>query len=139
MKQLAELETLMSPTNNYKTYRAELEELIQDPAKPSFIPVLGLFLKDLLFLNDGNPKMLSNEQNVALLNVDKLLVLYTKITSVTQGASGSSTTDDKNVYISYCANLRALKEQALYKYSTLCEPKEGDDVLRLREKWMNMK
>jgi hypothetical protein len=140
MKQLHALEDLMSPVGNYKAYRATYEE--RDQSKPS-IPVLSLLLKDLLFANDGNPTYLNNteDKSMRLINISKLKSIYGRISQFTTGNRLKSYIIDRSTSVitaeDYCANLRALKEQALYKYSCLCEPKSGDDVLRLRAKWMS--
>lgn len=138
MKQLHGLEDLMTPIGNYKAYRAYIENL--DLAKP-FIPVISLILKDILFANDGNPTYLNNST--------EKLINFSKIRGIFDRVSAFSISNHSNLYPrledgshqhsveEYCNNLRGLKEQHLYKYSLLCEPKQGDDALRLRTKWMN--
>lgn len=140
MKQLHALEDLMSPVGNYKAYRTIYEE--RDQSKPS-IPVLSLLLKDLLFANDGNPTYLNNPEDKAmrLINISKLKSIYGRISQFTAASQLKSYVMERTHSVvaaeDYCSSLRALKEQALYKYSCLCEPKSGDDVLRLRAKWMS--
>ena len=51
----AELELLCSPQVNYKAYRA-----VEADAKPPFIPFIGMQLRDMVFMNDGNPVQLLN-------------------------------------------------------------------------------
>ena len=129
----------MSPVGNYKAYRAMYEE--RDQSKPT-IPVLSLLLKDLLFTNDGNPTYLNNlkEKSKRLINISKFKLIYDRICQFVEANHHRSylfeRTASAAITEEYCNSLRVLKEQALYKYSCLCEPKSGDDILRLRAKWM---
>jgi hypothetical protein len=63
---LAGLEFKMSPAGNYRMYRALLPLRQGAP----FIPYLGLYLKDLTFIEDGNPDLLAdgriNQGKIAL-------------------------------------------------------------------------
>ncbi|KAI8925780.1 ras guanine nucleotide exchange factor domain-containing protein [Entophlyctis helioformis] len=170
VKQLGEMEGLLSPMSNFRTYRALLDELEEEAYKTRalaggvggaggvsgaggaggaggatpkpYVPILSLFLKDLLFMNDGNPKMTES----GCINVDKLRTLYGRILQLLMAQEtgygqlsgvGSGGAAMASTVAVYCSTMRSLKEQALYKYSCLCEPKQGDtDSLRLREKWM---
>lgn len=137
-RQLEDLETLLSPMNNFKIYRAMMEELEQSKTRTRCIPIISLFLKDLLFFNDGNPKntpkgLVSIDK---VRSIDKKIVQFLVPQAIPSSLDASATNEDVR---HFCQNLRALKEPALYKYSCLCEPKSGDDVLRLREKWMTGK
>ncbi|KAK5667389.1 hypothetical protein QVD99_005990 [Batrachochytrium dendrobatidis] len=138
VRQLNELETLISPTNNFRMYRALVNDIEEEPNKNRryYVPILSLFLKDFLFMNDGNPKITES----GCINVDKLRSMYTRATEivpVSNSRQSSGVGSPSTPIQQYCNNLRALKEPVLYKYSCLCEPKNntGDD-LRLREKWM---
>ncbi|KAH6584821.1 hypothetical protein BASA61_007189 [Batrachochytrium salamandrivorans] len=139
VKQLNELEALLSPTNNFRIYRSLVAEIEEEQLKNRrpYIPILSLFLKDFLFMNDGNPKIVDN----GCINVDKLRTMYSRASEallVQNNRYSTCFTGQPTPLQLYCNNLRALKEQALYKYSCLCEPKNnpGDDI-RLREKWMS--
>jgi hypothetical protein len=132
MKTLHALEDLMTPLGNYKAYRSMMEDF--DTSKPH-IPIISLLLKDLLFGNDGNPTFVSP----GMVNWEKLTNLYQRCKEVCKKRASYTAPVglvDLVPCMEYCRSLRSLKEQALYKYSCLCEPKSGDDVLRLREKWM---
>ncbi|KAI8907229.1 ras guanine nucleotide exchange factor domain-containing protein [Gorgonomyces haynaldii] len=138
-KQLAELESFLSPAGNYKNYRQQLSEL---DALEFKIPILSLFVKDLFFTNDGNPQYTDkvDEKSLKLINLDKLIGLYKKASSFCLEQRRSPPAKPPGDYQeanNAVHNMRALKEQPLYKYSLLCEPKQGDnETLRLREKWM---
>jgi Rap guanine nucleotide exchange factor 5 len=132
MKQLTVLEDLFAPMGNYKKYRAIAETV--DTTRPH-IPIFSLLLKDIFFIHEGNPTF----QDGVLINLSKFNSIIQKINKFFQFTKQEYTMKDGMVSYSaeeYCANLRTLKEQALYKYSCLCEPKEGDETLKLRSKWM---
>lgn len=56
-----------SSTGNYKNYRSLLTK-----AKPPCTPYIGLFLKDLVFIEDGNPDTLEEGR---LINFQKKMQL----------------------------------------------------------------
>jgi hypothetical protein len=133
MKQLKELELFLSPTSNYKTYRLALEGLEKTDVR---VPILSLLIKDLFFSNDGNPKYISNKID-KLINIQKMISISTQIMDFirTQHQVELNIEDiDKDALI-MVNNMKSLKEQALYKYSCLCEPKTGDETVNLRDKW----
>jgi hypothetical protein len=139
MKQLQALEETLSPMGNYKQYRLMIESF--DTSNPH-IPILSLLLKDLLFSQDGNPTYLNSppEKSQRLINIPKFESILQRMVKFWNGHHAAYQIKKSATFAAvedYCVNLRALKEQPLYKYSLLCEPKSGDDVLRLREKWMN--
>eukprot|EP00835_Amoeboradix_gromovi_P001631 NODE_78_length_23131_cov_0.599427.p13 type:complete len:149 gc:universal NODE_78_length_23131_cov_0.599427:20353-19907(-) len=71
-QKLEEIEQIMNMDGNYKAYR----EIYQTKLKNDelFLPFLGLFLKDLVFLNDGNPKKMHE-----LINFSKLTMFRLKL------------------------------------------------------------
>ena len=134
-KRLAEIEGSISPLNNFKGYR----QLLDSPSlEPPFLPIVSLFLKDLLFLNDGNPKRLES----GLLNVGKLWSVQQAIDTFMSFQAVAYIPPlhlplAQMDVVEYGRSLRALKSESLYKYSCLCEAPNGDeDSVRLREKWM---
>jgi hypothetical protein len=140
MKQLNELESFLSPLSNHRLYRATLEGLAAAQHPEPCIPVLSVFIKDLIFINDGNPKFLANTTD--MVNLDKLKLIYGSIMKMCEL--------QKTVYepkelagissevMDHCQRMPVLREDALYKYSCLCEPRPDEgDTLRLREKWMH--
>ncbi|KAJ3280061.1 hypothetical protein HK104_000954, partial [Borealophlyctis nickersoniae] len=175
-KTLDDLELLLSPNNNYRTYRALLDATlspsstssqstsstspstpttpspstpsplpqISTPPKDPIIPILGILLKDLLFINDGNKTILES----GLVNFSKFRTLYRTVVrfGALQGTcypplnyAGMSREEQaqQGVVAEFVRNLRSLKQDALYKYSCLCEAKSGDaEAVRLRDKWM---
>ncbi|KAL4928085.1 Ras-GEF domain-containing protein [Aspergillus undulatus] len=67
---LEPLQALISSDQNYQTYRDALRRVL-----PPSVPFLGLFLKDLVFIEDGNPAMTSE----GLINFSKYSMLATTI------------------------------------------------------------
>ncbi|KNC98634.1 uncharacterized protein SPPG_06316 [Spizellomyces punctatus DAOM BR117] len=138
LKQLQELELLLAPQGNYRSYRQILDQMEKDRNPPPFIPILSLFMKDLLFINDGNPKRFDN----GLINFGKLRTLHKSISRFSvyqQNPYNLPETPQSFAVYEFCRKLRWLNEAALYKYSCLCEMKTGSaqDTIRLRDKWMN--
>lgn len=61
------LNDLMTNEQNFKTYRTELSQCIE--AKTPCVPYIGVFLTDLVFVEDGN---LDYKPDTMLINVKKL-------------------------------------------------------------------
>lgn len=105
----------MNPNMNYQSYRDMELRLKSD----SLIPFLGLYLKDLTFANDGNPKMLGN----GLVNFSKCWTMYDIVMRVRwcqeRGKYPKLTVDKRGR--EFCDRLIALPEKRLYNYSLLCE------------------
>ncbi len=68
-------ESLMSPMNSFKRYRAELKK------DPGSVPYLGLYIGDLTFINDGNPSH-STVENIRVMNLDRCEKEGTQLTDV---------------------------------------------------------
>ncbi|OJJ42664.1 hypothetical protein ASPZODRAFT_124995 [Penicilliopsis zonata CBS 506.65] len=63
---LRPLQALISSTQNYQTYRDKLQSTV-----PPCIPFLGVFLKDITFIEDGNPALTPDN----LINFQKYTLL----------------------------------------------------------------
>lgn len=142
LKQLEEMESFLSPLSNFKAYRSAMDQHIQSSTASStpIVPILGIFVKDLVFMNDGNPKFVAGQPE-GTVNFDKLRAIYTNVCRMVQlqrtAYPESLFHDIPSQVDGYLENMPVLKEDALYKYSCLCEAKSGDgDTLRLRDKWM---
>lgn len=173
IKQMQQIELALAPQMNYRSYRALLDEAETSAASAaSFseadhpqacIPIFGIFIKDLTFMNDGNPKYTDKDLN--LINFGKLRLMYSTVVRATRfqklryffndnsggGAGGLSTgvlglsssnltiaTNNCNIGAAadYVRTLRNLSEQQLYKYSLLCEARGGQEDGRLLNKWI---
>ena len=133
---MSKLETVMDPQNNYGAYRNRNKPL-------TAIPFVGLYLKDLTFQNDGNPKRVDG----GLINFDKWRHINNSVRSVLSYAPHSLNIPRQKAAEKYLAIAQILDEDTAYKYSLLAEPRakkaaaaaasssDGQSV-RLIEKWM---
>lgn len=116
----------MGSALNYKKYRETFAELEKQIRPGPCIPFIGLFLRDLTFLNDGNPKKFKS----GLYNFAKLRMISDRIfrMQVYQQTSYSfPVTKQSEPVREYLKNLSPMTdENALYKCSLLSEPREGD-------------
>jgi len=71
----AELDRLFTAENNYTNYRELMVSHL-----PPMIPYLGVFLKDLTFLEIGNPRYLDSEKK--FINFDKLRMISSTISEL---------------------------------------------------------
>ncbi|KAJ3147661.1 hypothetical protein HDU86_007909 [Geranomyces michiganensis] len=119
-----ELETALSYRSNYKTYR-ELEE----ETRPPLLPFMGLVIKDLTFLNDGNQKTLAN----GLINFEKMREVWALASRIREWQRGKFPwPQDDEIIIrgpgdtvtlhSYCENPPCLSEEKLLSLSKSVEP-----------------
>lgn len=135
VKHLQQLELILGPQLNYKRYRSLLEELDTLEGEPC-IPIIGIFIKDLTFMNDGNPKLLEN----GMIHFAKLSLLYHAVKKFVRYQAYRyhlPTTSYSSNLLPYLNSMRYLKEQALHKYSLLCEARGGEESGRLLNKWIN--
>lgn len=116
-----------SNLNNFKNYRKILETCGKNKG---VIPFLGLLQKDIMFWNE-NTKF-DSFKNINYLKIQKITSLALSILDY-QSNPHDSIVFEKQVQ-EYCLNLRALAPDALYKYSKLCESKDGESN-RLIDKW----
>ena len=110
---LEEIEQIMNMDGNYKAYR----EIYQAKLKNDevFIPFLGLFLKDLVFLNDGNPK-----KTHELINFSKLTMFRLKIEELERFQSRSITYSrdpEMAMFKKYLLSAKVLNSDQIYNLS----------------------
>ncbi|KAJ3174489.1 hypothetical protein HDU87_007182 [Geranomyces variabilis] len=124
-----ELETALSYRSNYKNYR-ELEE----ETRPPLLPFMGLLIKDLTFLNDGNQKTLAN----GLINFEKMREVSALASRIREWQRGKFPwPQDDEIIIrgpgdtvtlhSYCENPPCLSEEQLLSLSKSVEPPDLKD------------
>jgi len=110
------LEDLMSSLQNYKQYRETMNQSV-----PPCIPYLGIYLRDLTFIGDGNPNNFENQNG--LINFDKrrmvAAVIYEKV-EYSQAWYNLKEAPEVQNFIRKCQHMN---ENALYKHSLLVEPK----------------
>ncbi|GAM23008.1 hypothetical protein SAMD00019534_061830 [Acytostelium subglobosum LB1] len=122
-QQLEELEEVMSMEASFKTYRTLIKELI-----PPCIPYLGVYLKDLTFIEDGNSDSVDG-----LINWAKKKLIYT-IISIIQGCqdinydfgpSSPSTAQRAELVLASFDSLPMANDEVLYQMSQQLEPKQN--------------
>ena len=121
MKTLQELEIVFNPQFNYKNYRAIL--LDSDYNEEASIPVISLIIKDLTFLNDGNPKYL----DVFKVNYGKLKNMHNTIKEFQRLINGNlnhSENKTDSIALEYCKNLKVTSEDETFRLSLIIEPRK---------------
>jgi len=115
------LEELMSAKQNFKNYREVLHA-----ARAPAIPYLGIYLRDLTFIGDGNPNTIANQKfgNKTLINFDKRRMVASLINEKMEYQQGQYCLKEANIIIEYIQNCQHLGENALYKTSLILEPKQ---------------
>lgn len=114
----------MSQDSNFSLYRKHRDKV---PKTVCTIPLLSLFLKDLEFLNVGNPAKLKN----GLWNFGKLRLLKKQISGLERyklNKPNSIQTDDE--IIKFCHQLSYLEGDLLYPMSLEKEPRDVPRVTR---------
>ncbi|KAJ3325312.1 hypothetical protein HDV06_004171 [Boothiomyces sp. JEL0866] len=95
-----EVEKISDPSKNMKNYRDRLAI-----AQPPMVPFLPSYLKDLTFINDGNPKTIRN-----LINVDKLRMMANRVLEITNLGSVAYPYEKKSVVLNYLAKPKIEKD-----------------------------
>lgn len=115
------MNTLMEHVNNYANYRASLKT-VKLPA----LPYLGVYLRDIVFLDQGNPDYFG-ENNVTI-NFEKLQLLGTTFCDVKKFQKIAYHYQIHEPLRDFLLRLPVLPEEMLYKHSLLCENNPGPDV-----------
>eukprot|EP00002_Diphylleia_rotans_P038559 TRINITY_DN8793_c0_g4_i1.p1 TRINITY_DN8793_c0_g4~~TRINITY_DN8793_c0_g4_i1.p1 ORF type:complete len:1087 (+),score=223.15 TRINITY_DN8793_c0_g4_i1:44-3304(+) len=113
-----ELENLMSPEGSYKNYREDIHTV-----NPPCVPFLGVYLRDLVFIEDGNPDTVGDN----LINFQKRRFVYNVIQEICQYQQTAYRFEPVEPLMSYCMALPALKDDDLYKLSL---SREGRNATR---------
>ncbi|KAJ3268774.1 Nephrocystin-1 [Terramyces sp. JEL0728] len=91
-----EVEKISDPSKNMKNYRDRLAI-----AQPPMVP----YLKDLTFINDGNPKTIKN-----MINVDKLRMMANRVLEITNLGSVAYPYDKKSAVLNYLGKPKIEKD-----------------------------
>ena len=117
MDKFAELQNLVSIEDNWSKSRAAIAE-----SKPPCVPYIGLFLKDLIFLEDGMPKYCDEQPE--LFNVSKQRKIARWILGFAHFQEPPGYTEDiKAEWIGFLSELCFLSEATMDKASNEIEPK----------------
>lgn len=122
---LHQMEELMASAYNYRRYRTIIAEIDKEPRPGPIVPFIGLFLRDLTFLNDGNPKKFKGN----LINMGKLRMVAQRVLrmQVYQMARYSFQLTRSSQMIKEFLKAPAVMqdENQLYACSLQCEPREN--------------
>eukprot|EP00005_Dracoamoeba_jomungandri_P000702 CAMPEP_0174257274 /NCGR_PEP_ID=MMETSP0439-20130205/6438_1 /TAXON_ID=0 /ORGANISM="Stereomyxa ramosa, Strain Chinc5" /LENGTH=993 /DNA_ID=CAMNT_0015340291 /DNA_START=75 /DNA_END=3056 /DNA_ORIENTATION=+ len=106
-------EELMNPEGNFQFYR----DTIHASHLPC-IPYLGVYLKDLTFIEDGNPDTVNG-----LVNFFKRHMIFLVIQEVQQFQAAAYDFPIKEPLHTFVLKLPKLDEKQLYDLSLFCEPR----------------
>jgi len=109
-----QLNTLMEQLNNFINYRNSLK-VCRLPA----LPFLGVYLRDIVFLDEGNPNFWDEESTI--VNFDKLQLLGTTFCDLKKFQTQAYPFEPNYLLQQYLLVVNNLTEEMLYKHSLLCE------------------
>jgi len=112
---LEELNALMDNKQNYREYRNALKN-----ARPPMMPYLGVCLRDIVFIEEGNPDYLNNENT--LINFEKMKMLGEVFFQVKRCQTVKFSFERDPILQDYLRTIDSLTEESLYKQSLMCEP-----------------
>jgi hypothetical protein len=114
-QQYEELEKACSPSKNMKAYRDLLAE-----KKPPILPFLPILMKDLTFMQDGNPSMYKH-----MVNFDKLRTMANRVREITNLADKPYQYDINPVIFNFLEKPQVTRDLAKLKEESLkCEPQQ---------------
>ncbi len=120
LKDFHELESLMSPINNFKNYN---ERVASRKAGQPIIPHFGIFLRDLTFLGENKASLGANDEGTsvdleAVRMVGRKVILTQSYQSTAYKTSGNNPS-----LVQYLKQLQSEKdEDVLYQWSLKAEP-----------------
>jgi len=110
-----EITKFISSEGNYRNYRGAISK-----AELPINPYLGVFLRDLTFIEDGNPDFVEDDQ---FMNFEKMRMLNGVLSSISKYQSvqyNFEPVPSVQEYIISGTNVN-LSDASLHKYSLLCE------------------
>jgi hypothetical protein len=119
-----QIEGFMSADHNFRRYRDRLAQLEREGHPGPLVPLMAVFLRDLTFFQDGNPKMLRGD----LVNFGKLRMIGERIlwTRKLQAVRYEFQPTRASAAVrAILENTNAINdENLLYKCSCYCEPRD---------------
>lgn len=113
------LEQLMSPIGNFRALRA-----LHDAVPPPLIPTPTLYMKDLLFIEDGNEDWYDKEKN--LISWEKIKLLGKILTRIQLAQEVPYKYHKVHVIHNFLTDLTALSEDELDKLSRSRESRSAE-------------
>lgn len=114
MAKVEEWNDLMKGDQSYRKIREALLSI-----KPPAIPYIGIFLKDIVFIADGNPDFTAD----GLINFNKYRLLYTVISQIQQFQQEAYSFHAVQQIEHLLTNLKVHDDDVLYNMSLKCEAK----------------
>ena len=116
-----DLETQLSASTNFKAYRS-----ILDRTTPPCIPYLGMFQKDLIFMNDGNPNQIGG-----LINFSKRSRVFEIVLDISLCQYGDYGALQHNTkFLTWVMNdAHMLSEKEQFLWSRRIDPKDTEMVI----------
>lgn len=111
---LADITKILGSENNYRNYRTLLGKS-EAPANP----YLGVLLRDLTFIEDGNKDFVEDDRFV---NFEKLKMVSGVLSIIARFQKVTYNYEEVPVIRDYLRDAMFLDDAALHKYSCLCEP-----------------
>jgi hypothetical protein len=122
------IDDLMSSKNNYKLYRSELARVNENlkPEAPPILPYLGIYLRDLLYIDDGNPSVMDDGN----LNYEKVNLIGSKLFEIRRyQLQKNLIIDDEDPFIvNYLTNIVAMDDELLFEVSSSMYPTNPDKI-----------
>jgi len=115
---LDELMKIMTPERSWKTFRDVLAK-----AEPPSIPYLGVFLTDLVFIDEGNPIYFFDYYRLRLINFPKCKMVYDVWEMIETCQSVPYKIEMTEPLYSYFEALSYSDENSLYAMSLIREPR----------------
>ncbi|KAJ6232114.1 hypothetical protein M0813_05269 [Anaeramoeba flamelloides] len=117
-----EVNSLMSNDNSYRLIRLELKKIV-----PPALPYIGMYLTDLVFVDNGNPDYISTtDGRIKLINFDKMrktALIIREIKQFQQTPYFFNSNDYVQKYILKCSSF-VYDVEELYNLSLKVEPRE---------------
>lgn len=112
LQKVEEWNDLMKGDQSYRQVRLALASI-----KPPAIPYIGIFLKDIVFIADGNPDLTAE----GLINYNKYRLLYSVISQIQQFQQESYNFHFVEQIANHIVSLKFYDEDTLYNMSLKCE------------------
>ena len=114
VKRLAVIKELMSPNKSYGAYRKAMHT-----GQPPFVPYIGVYMSDLVFIEDGN----KNELSEGVINFYKRKLLSDVIKEMQQYQQEPYNLRVIPQIRIYLENVNPISDDELYKRSKEVDPK----------------
>eukprot|EP01126_Amoeba_proteus_P058114 TRINITY_DN7461_c0_g1_i3.p1 TRINITY_DN7461_c0_g1~~TRINITY_DN7461_c0_g1_i3.p1 ORF type:complete len:313 (-),score=49.50 TRINITY_DN7461_c0_g1_i3:249-1187(-) len=107
------LDNLMHPDSSYRAYRSCLRKCL-----PPALPYLGVYLTDIIFIEEGNP-----DRKKGLINFSKRRLLYKVIEEIQQKQAVCYNFSTQSQILTYLEELPHEGDDQLYRLSLQREPR----------------